>query len=76
LSAGVPEIAHYRAVIESMMLGILSVLLREYDWASFTMDPSGASIVKISARTVNPSIPDVEWFNCGYRVATIHMIKS
>jgi hypothetical protein len=35
--------------------GILSVLLREYDWASFTMDPSGASIVKISARTVNPS---------------------
>ena len=36
------------------------------------MDPSGASIVKISARTVNPSIPDVEWFNCGYRFTTIH----
>jgi hypothetical protein len=52
--------------------GILSVLLREYDWASSTMDPSGVSIVKISARNVNPSIPDVEWFNCGHRVATIH----
>jgi len=36
------------------------------------MDPSGVSIVKISARNVNPSIPDVEWFNCGHRVATIH----
>ena len=46
--------------------GILSVLLREYDWASSTMDPSGASIVKISARNVNPSIPDVQWFNCSY----------